>query len=85
VAQVLQAQFAELGVELTINNWDNATHRQHINSDSLNPAYPPGATPAIRTSFCATSSIPPCRVNNRTLLADPAIDAQIDGLVREMD
>lgn len=86
VAQVLQAQFAELGVELTINNWDNATHRQHINSgqfeSSVSAWSNPGDPDIILRNLFHSSMV---GVNNRTWLADPAIDEKIDGLVREMD
>lgn len=86
VAQVLQAQFAELGVTMTINNWDNATHRQHINSgefDASVSAWSNAADPDVIIRNMFHSSM--VGVNNRTWLADPEFDKVIDGLTMEFD
>lgn len=86
VAQVLQAQFSQLGIEMTINNWDNATHRQHINSgefDSSVSAWSNWGDPDIILRNLFHSSM--VGVNNRTWLADPEIDKQMDTLVTLSD
>lgn len=86
VAQVLQAQFSQLGIEMTINNWDNATHRQHINSgefDSSVSAWSNSGDPDIILRNLFHSSM--VGVNNRTWLADPGVDEQLDTLVTLSD
>lgn len=86
VAQVLQAQFSQLGIQMTINNWDNATHRQHINSgefDSSVSAWSNSGDPDIILRNLFHSSM--VGVNNRTWLADPAVDQKMDGLVAMTD
>lgn len=86
VAQVLQSQFAELGIEMTINNWDNATHRQHINSgefESSVSAWSNWGDPDIILRNLFHSSM--VGVNNRTWLADAGIDEQLDHLVTLSD
>ena len=86
VAQVLQAQFSQLGIEMTINNWDNATHRQHINSgefDSSVSAWSNSGDPDVILRNLFHSSM--VGVNNRTWLADPEIDEQMDYLVTLSD
>ena len=83
VAQVLQGQFAELGITMTINNWDNATHRQHINSGAFDASVSAWSNPSdpdiiIRNMFHSSM----VGINNRTWLADPYFDEKIDGLLR---
>ncbi|MHC1762282.1 MAG: ABC transporter substrate-binding protein [Negativicutes bacterium] len=86
VAQVLQAQFGELKIKLTINNLDNATHRGLINSgkyDSSVSAWSNPGDPDIILRNMFHSAL--VGVNNRTHMANPAIDKQIDAAVVEGD
>ena len=86
VAEVIQAQFAKVGVTMTINSWDNATHRQHINSGAFDSSVSAWSNPGdpdiiIRNMFHSSM----VGVNNRTWLADPAFDKRIDALTQEFD